>query len=115
MRPWPETRSVKCHCMSSALLMSHVSVQNAPEKVADVMTKKHVFTCQADTSIDEGTFLQLASQKYIPFVHISCSTMEHVVAKLTAFCKLNIMLPNIRRFQAKGCTVTCSFGAASGT
>lgn len=52
-------------------------MQNVPEKVADVMTKKHVFTCKTDTSIDEGT----------AYVHMPCrdctSHIESMVVQST--------------------------------
>lgn len=52
-------------------------LQNVPEKVGDVMTKKHVWTCNPDTSIDDGAQL----------VHLQCLRLKFTNhAKLLLSC-----------------------------
>lgn len=49
---------IVCRAVAEPALSGHrlafLLLQASPERVGDVMTKKHVFTCNPDTSIDDG-------------------------------------------------------------
>lgn len=69
-----------CRISTATSCLTHLcSTQSAPEKVADVMTKKHVFTCKADTSIDEGTCSHLLAHELqlFSFCDDACSASWH--------------------------------------